>query len=101
MGHLRSANEPEADTEPAADTASLAEQANPGEGSSEEFKQLTIELEEMVVSFKEMLNVNLPSGMNPFTLAQAELDDFTATVETRKSMIKRTTDFLKARKVAV
>jgi len=101
MGNLRSANEPETEPEPAADTVSLADQANPGEGSSEEFKQLTIELEEMVVSFKEMLNVNLPSGMNPFTLAQAELDDFTATVETRKSMIKRTTDFLKARKVAV
>lgn len=86
-----------------ADTATLAQQASSigTTPSAEEFQQLTIELEEMLLAYKDKLNVNLPSGVNPFNLAQAELGDFNAGIESRKSMIDRTKKFLIACKVAV
>lgn len=90
------------DSEPAADTTSLADQANPsGTTESGEFQELTVRLEEMVGSYKEKLNVVLPNKMNPFILAKNELDDFGASVDSRKSMIERTKKFLVACGVAV
>ncbi len=85
------------------DTTSLAQQASSAgtTPSAEGFQQLTIELEEMLLAYKDKLNVNLPSGVNPFNLAQAELNDFNAGIESRKSMIDRTKKFLIACKVAV
>lgn len=84
----------------ATDTASLASQANPG-GSSitpdqARFEELTVQLEELLISYKEKLNVTLPSKINPFTLAEEELKNDYATIESREAMITRTKKFLAA-----
>ncbi len=88
------------------DMEALAAQADPAPSAEEsdqkkEFEELTIKLEELLAAHTEKLNVNLPSGMNPYALAKSELDDFSATVQSRKDMIERTKKFLIACKVAV
>lgn len=101
--NLRNANEPEPEADAATDTASLADQADPaGDSSADEFQDLTVQLEGLLESHKDKLNVAIQGGkVNPFTMAKAELDSFEATLESRKSMLDRTMAFLKARGVAV
>lgn len=86
----------------AQDAASLAEQAA-GDGGEDEFVNLTQSLEQWVETYKDMLNVTLKSGANPYRLAMDELDanNFNATVASRKEMIRRVRDFLKTRGVNV
>lgn len=81
------------------DIPALAEQAAEGNGGMSEFDELTQSLEEWCAEYKDTLNVNLKNGANPYALAQAELDgnNFNATVESRRAMIQRVRDFLKAR----
>jgi hypothetical protein len=67
-------------------------------GEETEFDRLTATLEEYM-SFKDYLNVNTPSGNNPYKMGQSELDSKTATEESRNIMIKRIRDFLIAKKV--
>jgi hypothetical protein len=103
--NLRSANDPEPEAEPATDTASLASQANPGapEKSPDEkrFEELSLQLEELTTSYKDKLNVVLPSKMNPYLLAEDELKNDYATIASREEMIARTKKFLSACGVAV
>jgi hypothetical protein len=63
------------------------------------FDELTKTLCEYCETYKEILNVTLKSGANPYQLAMEELDpnNFNASVETRKAMIQRVKDFLKIR----
>ena len=80
-------------------TAELAAQASAG--GENEFDALTQSLEQWVVTYKDLLNVTLKNGANPYKLAQEELDanNFNASVESRKAMIQRVKDFLKTRNV--
>ena len=72
-------------------------------GGDDEFDNLTQALEQWVETYKELLNVTLKSGANPYKLAQEELDanNFNASAESRKAMIQRVKDFLKTRNVNV
>lgn len=83
-------------------TPDLASQAMTA-GGDDEFDNLTQALEHWVETYKELLNVTLKSGANPYKLAQEELDanNFNASAESRKAMIQRVKDFLKTRNVNV
>jgi hypothetical protein len=71
-----------------------------GESQQEEteFDRLTRTLEEYM-SFKEYLDVTTKSGTNPYELALSELNNTTATEDSRTKMIKRIRDFLIAKNV--
>lgn len=88
--------------------AAFSDGATPGDAetaapapSGDEFIALTQTLEQWVETYKELLNVTLTNGANPYNLVNEELSDnnFNATVESRKAMIQRIKDFLKTRKV--
>lgn len=85
------------------DVASLAEQAaGAGTPSGEnEFDVLTQSLEQWAEAYKEVLDVVCSNGANPYKLAKEELDanNFNASVESRKAMIQRIKDFLRAKGV--
>ena len=85
----------------ATEAEALAAQAA-SDGDSE-FDDLTQSLEQWVTTYKDLLNVTLKSGANPYKLAQEELDanNFNASVESRKAMIQRVKDFLKTRGIAI
>lgn len=102
-----------ADPEPKArnTTAHLAAQAaaddeldfpedDEGETRQEEteFDRLTGTLEEYM-SYREHLDVTTKSGVNPYKMAQNELESNTATEESRRKMIKRLREFLVAKHV--
>lgn len=81
--------------EPGVSAADLAAQANPaGNDEQKKFEELTVRLEELMAAHKDNLDHNLKNGMNPYKLAQAEIDDFGATIESREAMISRTVKFL-------
>lgn len=83
-----------------ADTASLANQANPAGGKSpedQEFEELTVSLEALLESNKDVLNTVTRTG-NPYEKGKAELDKLTATIESRKAMISNLTNWLAAYK---
>lgn len=93
----------EAETAPAAQEAPSAPVSAPAQAESgeSEFDVLSQTLEQWAESYKSILNVTLRNGANPYKLAMDELDsgNFNATVETRKAMIQRIKNFLKANKV--
>ena len=55
--------------------------------------ELTYTLEQYM-SYKEYLNIKTGSGVNPYELAMAELNNKNATIESRSKMIDRVRDFL-------
>lgn len=77
--------------------AEIAAQAE----SSEDIESLTESLEQWVETYKDTLNVTLKNGANPYKMAMEELDanNFNASIESRKIMIQRVKDFLKAKGV--
>lgn len=95
-------SEPDFEVQDAPVTPDLASQAMSA-GGDDEFDNLTQALEQWVETYKELLNVTLKSGANPYKLAQEELDanNFNASAESRKAMIQRVKDFLKTRNVNV
>lgn len=79
---------------------SLAEQdAQPSGGN--EFETLTMTLEQLTTSYKDILDTTLKTGQNPYRLAMEELDanNFNASETTRQGMIKRVKDFLRVKGV--
>jgi hypothetical protein len=94
-----------------ADVESLANEAakekpesetSEDKAESEEFQKLTVQLEGLLESYGDKLDVWIQNHtLNPFNMAKSELDSFVATAQTRKDMIDRTMTFLKARGVAV
>jgi hypothetical protein len=58
-----------------------------------EFDHLTASLEEYL-TFKEYLDITAKNGVNPYELAEKELNDKAATVESRTKMIERVKNFL-------
>ncbi|MDR1399417.1 MAG: hypothetical protein LBJ41_05805 [Treponema sp.] len=63
-----------------------------------EFARLTLVLEEYM-TYKEYLDMATKSGSNPYELAEAEINNKSATEESRRKMVKRIRDFLVAKKV--
>lgn len=85
----------------ASEAETLASQA--ASSGDAELDNPTQALEQWCETYKELLNVTLKSGANPYKLAMEELDanNFNASVESRKAMIQRIKDFLKTRNVNV
>ena len=84
--------------EPAiSENANLASQAE----ADESLDSLSAILEQWIETYKDALNVTLTSGVNPYRMAMEELDanNFNASIESRKAMIQRVKDFLKAKGV--
>lgn len=79
------------------ENANLASQAE----ADESIDSLSIILEQWIETYKETLNVTLTNGANPYRMAMEELDanNFNASIESRKTMIQRVKDFLKAKGV--
>ena len=79
------------------ENANLASQAE----TDESLDSLSVILEQWIETYKETLNVTLTNGVNPYKMAMEELDanNFNASVESRKTMIQRVKDFLKAKGV--
>ena len=72
----------------------LADQASrAGYSDDHEFEDLTVSLEALIESNKTLLDRETRTG-NPYKLAKDELDSFTATTESRKSMTAKITKFL-------
>ena len=98
--NLRSANEPEAETETAADTASLASQANPG-GEDRELENLSVELEALINENRSVIDFVNKQNINVYEKAQEELRSFVPTIESRKDMLKKVTAYVEAMKAAI
>lgn len=81
---------------------SLEEQAAQPSGENE-FEALTLTLEQLATTYKDILDTTLKTGQNPYRLAMEELDanNFNASEISRQEMIKRVKDFLRARRVEV
>jgi hypothetical protein len=81
---------------------SLAEQAAQPSGENE-FEELTLTLEQLTTTYKDILDTTLKTGQNPYRLAMEELDtnNFNASEISRQEMIKRVKDFLRARRIEV
>lgn len=81
---------------------SLAEQAAQPSGENE-FEALTLTLEQLTTTYKDILDTTLKTGQNPYRLAMEELDanNFNASEISRQEMIKRVKDFLRARRIEV
>jgi hypothetical protein len=81
---------------------SLAEQAAQPSGEKE-FEALTLTLEQLTTTYKDILDTTLKTGQNPYRLAMEELDanNFNASEVTRQGMIKRVKDFLRTRGVKI
>lgn len=88
-------------------TSSLAEQAAGAAKTTatdvNEFDALTQSLKQWISTYKDLLDGNFKNGVNPYQIALDELDEnnFNASVESRKLMIQRVKDFLKARGVSL
>lgn len=88
-------------------TSSLAEQAAGAAKATSpdvnEFDALTQSLGQWISTYKDLLDGKLKNGVNPYQMALDELDEnnFNASVESRKLMIQRVKDFLKARGVSL
>jgi hypothetical protein len=65
----------------------------PWQQEETEFDRLTGTLEEYM-SFKEYLDVTTSNGINPYKLAENELNSKTATEESRRKMVNRLRDYL-------
>jgi hypothetical protein len=65
---------------------------------NDEFDRLTMALEEYM-TFKEYLDIVAKNGKNPYQMAQAELTNNDATVESRKKMLEKVRNWLIAKKV--
>jgi hypothetical protein len=77
------------------------EPTGPGSEQETEFQRLTQTLDEFVEGFKDALNVSARNGMNPYNMANDELANTNATVETRSAMISRIRNFLKNKGINV
>jgi hypothetical protein len=90
------------DSSVAENAESLAEQAAQPSGENE-FEALTLTLEQLTTTYKDILDTTLKTGQNPYRLAMEELDanNFNASEITRQGMIKRVKDFLRARRIEV
>ena len=69
------------------------------DSANEEFSVLSIDLENILNTHKDVLNVQTKSG-NPYQLGKEELGSFGATAETHREMIDRLRKYLKVQGVA-
>jgi len=94
------------------DTASLAAEAaesnepdfpdeptGPGSEQEDMLAQKGLHIEQLMNTYKDLLNVVSKNGKNPYNMAQEELANPNATIESRNSMIERLNTWLKAKGV--
>ena len=78
------------------------EPTGPGSQQEEtEFMRLGIAIEQLLASYKDVLDVTTGSGKNPYKLAQEELSNQASTEESRRSMRDRLMSYLKAKGINV
>ncbi len=94
---------PEYEVHDSVETENIGTIAREAAESGEDLDSLTLVLEQWAETYKAILNVTIKNGINPYKLVQDELDanNFNASVDSRKSMIKRIKDFLKQKGVAI
>jgi hypothetical protein len=77
------------------------EPTGPGSKPEDPFVQKSLYLEEIMTTYKDALNVMSKNQKNPYNMAEEELKNPNATVETRDSMIERLRTWLKAKGINV
>lgn len=94
---------PEYEVHDSVETENIGTIAREAAESGEDLDSLTLVLEQWAETYKAVLNVTIKNGINPYKLVQDELDanNFNASVDSRKSMIKRIKDFLKQKGVEI
>jgi len=70
------------------------EPTGPGSEKEDERTQKGLLIEQLMITYKDALDVVSKNGKNPYKMAQEELDNPNATIESRDSMIKRLYDWL-------
>ena len=84
-----------ADQAAADDVDFPADESEVQQAEKTQFEELSLTLEQYMVSYKEYLNTNATkSGINPYELAKTEMSNKNATVESRGKMVERIRDFL-------
>jgi len=73
------------------------EPTGPGAEQEDLFKEKTLVIEQYMTSYKEALDVTSKNGKNPYVMAQEELANSNATIESRNSMIERLRTWLHAK----
>ena len=73
------------------------EPTGPGTEQEDLFKEKTLVIEQYMTSYKEALDVTSKNGKNPYVMAQEELANSNATIESRNSMIERLRTWLHAK----
>jgi len=71
-----------------------ADESDAQKAEKAKFDELTLNLEQYMLTYKEVLNTTVKSGVNPYVLAQNEMNDKNATYESRSKMIERVRTFL-------
>jgi len=71
-----------------------ADESDAQKAEKAKFDELTLNLEQYMLTYKEVLNTTVKSGVNPYVLAQNEMNDKNATSESRSKMIERVRTFL-------
>jgi len=77
------------------------EPTGPGSEKEDAITQKGLLIEQLMITYKDALNVMSKNGKNPYNMAQEELDNSNATIESRESMIKRLYDWLKNKGINV
>lgn len=100
---------PEQEPENRSNAADLANQANseepefpdeptaPAKEHEDLLREKTLILEQIMLSHKDVLDKTSESGKNPYKIAQNELDNPNATIESRSSMTDRLRTWLQAK----
>jgi hypothetical protein len=83
--------------EPEAAAAPPPDNPDPWDEEETQFQKVTRALEEFMHEYKDTLSKAMPSGHVPYALAESELNNPEATVETRKAMLGRITEYLARR----
>jgi hypothetical protein len=103
-------HKPETNTTPASAAGTAESNDEPdfpdeptGPGSEQEdlLTQKGLHIEQLMTTYKDALDVISKNGKNPYKMAQEELANPNATIESRDSMIKRLNDWLKNKGINV
>jgi hypothetical protein len=77
------------------------EPTGPSNQQEDVFKEKGIQIEQLMATYKDTLNVVSKNGKNPYKMAEEELANPNSTVESRDSMIDRLRKWLEAKGIKV
>jgi len=77
------------------------EPTGPGSEKEDAITQKGLLIEQLMITYKDALDVVSKNGKNPYKMAQEEIDNPNATIESRESMVKRLYDWLKNKGINV